>query len=337
MRNSIKVLLTVAFVAFLAAQVLAFSSPPSPPGKPSTGYGSTENYISPGYTKHVHGGILDMADGMKYWIFEPDVLLDGDKAPVVVFLHGFLLCEYTIYEDHIRHLVKQGYIVIYPQYTPQLWGLPQNLDQPKNLDRVLEMTEDALANLGSKAGDITIYGHSLGGLLAMSWQAWGGPPVKNIVVANPQIDPMAGGAGVPEFMSGLVDMIITLIDWQATLPQTTVPIMVIYGEDDSFVSDSMAQNIINALGSTWKSLYQALTDTHGDPELPANHMAPISDDGIMPGFIMEGLGGDATLDAYDYRIYWAALDGALRDDMNPPFDTGSWSDGQSVKQVIQLY
>ena len=82
-------------------------------------------------------------------------------------------------------------------------------------------------------------------------------------------------------------------------------------------------------------MYELQTDTCGNPDLRADHMAPISDDGWMPDFIMDMFGGDGEVDATDYRFYWTALDAALNDETRVSFDMGRWSDNTAVKKVLQ--
>jgi len=65
-------------------------------------------------------------------------------------------------------------------------------------------------------------------------------------------------------------------------------------------------------------------------------MAPINDDGWMPSFIMDILGGDGEVDTFDYRVFWPALDAALDNQTALDFNMGSWSDGAPVEGVTQL-
>ena len=309
-------------------------SDPTPPGMAGSGYGSGEDYICNGYTEIVFGS---GTDGSRVWYYIPDKLKNGTRAPVVVFLHGQLCIAPDIYMAHIEHLAKQGYIVIYPQFNKGgLVGLIADLmtdaDQNKYLARAIAGVNNALARIGAIAdrNNVTLYGHSLGGLLAIAWSSDAWSP-KNIVLAEACVE---AKAGIPSFVQGLVT--IVEINWRAKITSIVCPVIILSGSDDTLATTSQAMDIYNNLANaSFKVVYELQTDTYGSPDLKADHMAPISDDGWMPDFIMNMFGGDGEVDATDYRYYWTALDAALNDETRVTFDMGRWSDGTAVKKVLQ--
>jgi pimeloyl-ACP methyl ester carboxylesterase len=319
-------LLTTLFVfAIIISCVNVFAmgkSEPTPPGKPDSGYGSGEDYICNGFTEIVFGS---GSDGSRVWYYIPDRLKNGTKAPVVVFLHGQLCIAPDIYMAHIEHLAKQGYIVIYPQFNKGgLVGLVSDLmtdaDQNKYLARAI----------AADRNNVTLYGHSLGGLLAVSWSSDAWSP-KNIVLAEACVD---AKAGIPSFVQGLVS--IVEINWRAKIRSTVCPVIILTGNDDTLAPTSQAMDIYqNLVYASSRVVYELQSDTYGNPDLRADHMAPISDDGWMPDFIMSMFGGDGEVDATDYRFYWAALDAALNDETRVAFNLGRWSDGTAVKKPSQ--
>jgi esterase/lipase len=331
-------LLTTLFVFAIimsCANVFAMGkSEPIPPGKPDYGYGSGEDYICNGYTEIVFGS---GSDGSRVWYYIPDKLRNVTKAPVVVFLHGQLCIAPDIYMAHIEHLAKQGYIVIYPQFNKGgLVGLVSDLmtdaDQNKYLARAIAGVNNAFARIGAIAdrNNVTLYGHSLGGLLAISWSSDAWSP-KNIVLAEACVD---AKAGIPSFVQSLVT--IVEINWRAKIKSVVCPVMVLTGNDDTLASTAQAMDIYQNLAyASSRVVYELQSDTYGNPDLRADHMAPISDDGWMPDFIMSMFGGDGEVDATDYRFYWAALDAALNDETRVAFTMGRWSDNTAVKKVLQ--
>lgn len=50
-----------------------------------------------------------------YWLFEPDEP-KPERAPVVVFSHGWIAVNPGVYGAWIEHLVRSGRIVIYSRY-----------------------------------------------------------------------------------------------------------------------------------------------------------------------------------------------------------------------------
>ena len=60
-----------------------------------------------------------------YWLFEPDQP-KPERAPVVVFLHGWFAVNPGFYGAWINHLVRHGRIVIFPRYQNDVGTLPQD-------------------------------------------------------------------------------------------------------------------------------------------------------------------------------------------------------------------
>ncbi len=167
----------------------------SQPGQADTGYGSTQHYITDTYTR---ASVGSDTDGTQAWYFVPDTLKDGASAPGLIFLHGYTAIDPETYYGHIVHLVKQGYIVIYPVYqVSSKMGSTEDLDQSVMLLRAVASVDAALAELYMSSWIIiTAYGHSLGGLFAFCWTGAGGAAVRRIVMSHANMDP---STGIPAF------------------------------------------------------------------------------------------------------------------------------------------
>ena len=66
----------------------------------------------------MHDGVIDSSfgrGGKQYWLFEPTDPRP-QKAPVVIFNHGWAGMLPRFYKRWIEHIVKRGNIVIYPRY-----------------------------------------------------------------------------------------------------------------------------------------------------------------------------------------------------------------------------
>lgn len=297
----------------------------SPPGQADTGYGSGQQYISDNYTRQSIG---NANDGTRAWYFVPDTLKNDTTAPAVIFLHGYTAIDPETYYGHLEHLLKQGYIVIYPEYQrSDRKASSEDLDQNVMLERAVDAVDAALDALGAavERDDLTAYGHSLGGLFAFCWPGAGGPPVRRIVMANANMDP---STGIPAFV---IDR-VTFIDYASLAygPAVTVPAIILWGDADIDIAPLSQQQqaydlLVNAPS---KVLYSARSDRHGLPHLKADHAAPIQ--------MLNVFNGECQQDALDYRYFYAALDAALDNQAEPVFDMGQWSDGRPVKQVEKL-
>ncbi len=307
------------------------------PGQAVSGYGSSAKYICNGFTEGRVGAWYNPWSGYWCWYYIPDKLKNGTKAPVVIYLHGMMLMAPDIYMDHIEHLCRQGYIVLFPQINKGgLVGLATDNNQYNMMHRTIDSVNDALNKIGSKAdrSNMVLFGHSLGGLISLCWADNEGaaiaPAVKRIVLADPCLY-----ANIPAFVDAFVD--VTELDFNAKARATTVPVIILTGSDDTIALPETAYEAYDALvNAPSKVIYQYNTDTHGDKDLKADHMAPICDDGWMPSWAMNMLGGDGEVDAFDYRVFWPALDAALDGQNTLTFDMGNWSDGTPVKAVTQL-
>ena len=304
----------------VAGVITAHASPAwavTPPGRQSTGYGSTASYVSAGVSAFEAGSA---GDGSRVWWWVPDTLRDGDTAPVVVYLHGFALADPEPYRAHIDHLTREGYIVVYPQFNLTGLGIVFDNDQNQMLARAIVATQVALGSVGARAGSLHLFGHSLGGLLASSWMGRGGPVAQSLTLANPST-----GAGAPSFVN------VEPIDWQQAATATTARTMILTGDADTIAPSSESLGLFGALsGAPSRVVYQAHSDSRGSPALDADHLSPIQSSGAIPNFLLSFFGGDAEQDAMDWRYYWAALDANLDGHRTVAFDLGNWSDGVSV-------
>jgi hypothetical protein len=302
---------------------------PKPPGQPSSGPGSPAGYICDSYALTQSGRIWD---GTLATTFVPTRLKNGNKAPVVVFLHGFLMVAPKIYKDLIDHLVYQGNIVVCAEANV---GSPLKLmsdtDQNVMMARAVGNAGKGLAMAGAKADmdNLYIIGHSLGGLLSLCWMGSGGPRPRAIVLMNPNTDP---SSGMPGFVSGLVK--ITRIDWKARAAAVDVPAVILTGDQDTIAPPSQSCEIYDALVSApSRAVYCAQGDARGNPAIKAEHNSSLCDDAFVPSFLMGFLGGAGKVDALDSRYYWAAIDQVMSGRTACTFDMGKWSDGVPVRPV----
>lgn len=278
----------------------------TPPGQPSTGYGSSEGYISSGYRVSTLG---NARDGSRIWYFVPDQLKYGLTAPVVVYLHGWTAYLPEYYIGQIEHLVKQGYIVLFPQYQkPGLKGIFSDVDQTLFLERAIKAVDEALVLLDPIADqeDLVIGCHSAGCLITYCWNGAGGAPARALVLTNGSLE---SDESIPD------DVPIVVLDWRPYAAAIDVPLFFLTGEDDPLNVDSIL-GFDAAINAPVKGVYMAVTDTYGDPDLVADHVAPLASKG--------------NVDALDYRYYYAGLDAVLAGENTPSFDMGSWSDGTPV-------
>jgi pimeloyl-ACP methyl ester carboxylesterase len=333
MRKRVVNILLVALVMSAVPGSQAFAQTrPTPPGRPAQGYGSTQKYICDGYQRIKSGWYWD---GTAVNVFVPNRLKCGRRAPVVFFLHGFLQVAPQIYLDAIKHLTDQGYIVIYPTINPgNPFAILTDMDQNVMLQRAIDNARKGLAIAGRRAdtSKMFVFGHSLGGLFSVCWNGAGGPRARAIVSCNLATDSMQG---MPDFLKQFVK--ITPVDWRGYAAEVDVPVILLTGDEDNISGVKQATDMYNALtAAPSRALHCLRTDNYGDPRLAADHNAVMCSSGWIPPLLMRFFGGDAEVDATDYRYYWAAFDAVLEGKTALTFDMGAWSDGTPVKPVLQL-
>ena len=307
-----------------------------PPTEPEQGFGSRENYISEQYFEYQFGSA---AEGNQTWYYVPEQLKYGASAPVVVFLHGFAALIPKLYQTHIEHLVKQGNIVIFPQYQKATLngflseaGLFSPADQSLWAQRAVLTVDQALEELGDQvqADEVYLYGHSLGGLIALAWQAEGGVVPRAAVLSHPQVNAQEG---IPSFVR--IFLRILEIPWRDYAPDISYPVIILNGDEDTIATVEQSREILSLLTSApTAELYIAQRDCYGYPCVSPNHGGPLDKIQGLPAHLkLFSVSGE--LDGLDWRYYFAGMDAVLagwRQDL--PFDLGTWSNGRPVKPVL---
>jgi dienelactone hydrolase len=302
----------VAMALYLSCVAVSFAA--TPPPQPASGPGGSD-YPHAGYAV-VHEG----SGNYEYWMYEPRDP-QPSSAPLVVFNHGWLAMDPVYYQAWLDHLVKKGNIVIYPRYQ-EGWQTP-----PSTItDNAITAVHNALDYLQSHPEDtqpqldkFAILGHSYGGVVTVNmanrWQSEGLPQPRAIMPTEPY--------------SEAIDSTLTGIP-------STVLMNCHVGQDDTVVGRAGCDLIWNRTSHipvANKDYVWMFTDTYGDPDLLADHMAPVTG------------GGYGWVDATDYYAYWKTFDGlrncafygtdcsyGLGDTQKHRY-MGLWSDDQPVTEL----
>lgn len=304
----------------------------SPPTQPATG---------PGGSDYAHGGvtIYDYAtnrNGEDFWLYEPNSPTP-DSANVVVFCHGLGMVNPRAYGAFIKHLVRQGNIVIYPRYQRTLDLATTIATYNDSCAKGILKALDTIQQPGHVKGRIDNYfilGHSVGGVLTanmtMLHQQYGLPKPLSAFSMQP-------GAAT------------YLMSDYSPFP-ADVKFLIAIGEDDAIVGTGPGTTIYNqttAVPTSHKNLVHHYADGHGNPDLAASHNEPCGfdnqfDNGETNLFIPFVSG---AVDAMDFYCYWklqdALMDCALRNenceyafgDTPEQHGMGNWSDGTPVRPL----
>ena len=197
--------------------------------------------------------------------------------PVVVCIHGLYATDPETYGAWIRHIVREGYMVVYPTYQ-------QGLTPPAAyLANTVAGVRAALARLPVQRGRLVVAGHSAGGALAADYAAAAGDlgvPSPRAVVA---VYPGRALEGFP----------LRIPAADATgIPRAT-RILALAGADDRTVGATTAREIVRDATSVPRArrTFRLVNDPRVD-----YHLAPLRTDAVAR------------------RTFWAPLDRLLRQD-----------------------
>jgi predicted dienelactone hydrolase len=170
----------------------------------------------------------------------------ADGYPLIVFSHGFTLCE-TGSEFLTEGLARAGYFVLAPHHhdgacgamhggklfdklskrpeepfrDPDHWTDATSRDRHDDMEAVLDavLKEKTLEGMPIDHGRVGLAGHSLGGYtvlgLAGAWPSWKDPRVKAVLAVSPYCAPFfkrgdLGHLGVPVmYQGGSSDIAVT--------------------------------------------------------------------------------------------------------------------------------
>jgi dienelactone hydrolase len=335
-----------------------FPDPPTEPDYPNEKY----DYCTQAWGSHAQGNYV-----MAY-IPQRQI---PDTPQVVIYLHGFAFGNPYYYDAHMQHLAKQGYYVFFADYQIDAYADCQT-PQPPNYDNPIELMEAAIDSLqtagkdmittadrsvrnalqevlpGKDTFDIFLFGHSLGGLFALSWPHFvGANQIKAIIAA----DPLPSTAQLPSCIQKLIPpgdfpFLIHPVNIQGTgTALTNIPVAILIGDSDLFVKPSTWENLWGYIASTQKKIYISQSDYYynlyrwdAQSALIAYHNQSVTDSLLVdvPQDIQLAIGGAGKQDNMRWRFVWDAFDKVLAGTPieQLTFNMSSWSNGKPVKGVI---
>ncbi len=258
---------SLLLIAALGGCLAAASAVP-PPAQPASGSGGSAY-------KHADVKAQRYGEGDdEYWIFRP-AAPEPKEAPVVVFLHGWGGVRPSGYGGWIRHLVRNGNVVIFPRFQASLRTSVSTM--PENAMRAIKAAWGQLEKgEGPRplANKFVMIGHSIGGFtganVAAAARSAGLPTPAAMLFAAP-------GNGQKNIRNEKMLMQLKGLD---RIPPETLMIMVL-GDKDRMATDHESLQILQgatAVPRSNKLFLEMHSDTHTEPRLHADHFSPMSRD-----------------------------------------------------------
>jgi hypothetical protein len=288
----------------------------------------------PGSSEYAHKKVEvyeALAAGEHYWLYTP-AEPKLERAPVVVFLHGFGALKPDGYDAWLEHLCKRGNIVIYPQWQAH------NLEAPANyntnaaksiLDAFTYLEADKTRTQPIKES-FAIAGHSAGGVnaanMAADYELLKLPKPKAVMPVQP-----GRAFSYKEQKKGLIPL-----SKFEQIPEDCL-LLCVYGDSDYTVGHWCAKTFFKdatKVKAENKNLVEFVSSDYGASAVVAGHQTPAAP-----------TGADTMVDVWDWYGYWKLLDGltdAAFHNKNREYalgDTpeqrnmGNYSDGRPFEQL----
>ncbi len=362
--------LLISLVLTLPNLVAVAGLLPSPPERPSSGYGSgdfpyqvEEFFLTPEYPENMTSWWDDWANEQEWnvHVFVP-VGLTSESVGVAVVLHGYQGEKVEYYRDTMLSLAGQGLVTIFPQYVSDmdLSSIPEDFElnyslggsnHPQHLPRYTMALYGVDAALEFISDDADIQA-VLGGTKIDTNHLWIGGHSMGAGTTFFVVSELLGrGFGSQSLVINLEAPWIhasqgELIGNMSQLPDHTLVHVVEY-ETDIVVEKCigrwqharlLARDGITSLPSEQVLFLQVSTDFHGFPRLMASHY-------LQSDFVRDSLANNSyypRIEAQaDFVASSAVGDMASADSAKSWFmnegemtDLGSWSDGTPVKPMM---
>ena len=261
----------------------------------------------PGSADYVHTEVkeIDYSQNPEgFWLYEPAAPVP-ETANVIVFIHGYGGYNPMIYGKWIKHLVKQGNIVIYPRYQKN-----NHSPRPSKFVRnVAQGVRDALTYLKKKSSIIPIVenfslvGHSYGGVisanLSINYETHQLPKPKAVMLVSPGSGPFKGG----------------VLDSYEAMP-SDLKLLVMVSNNDRTVGDKLGIQVYEtATKVKARNLIRQYHDNSTNPSHTAGHNESYAvdldfDNGIR-NFTAKRALRMGKVNNVDYFGYWKLYDALL--------------------------
>lgn len=268
----------------------------------------TWQHIAQGRVKSVLEKIAVAAIKLRYFL------------AIFLIIRLISLTYYFVDRQYGKHLIKLIRTVRYSLFQSPLEWIDNAITTTDNAWQMLCSQDPKLA----KSTEFYLFGHSLGGLLALSWiyylkdkpelQAKFYP--RQIIVADPAPNTVLGIPNIVVLVLKLFNSRLTRgeIDIKKTGVDLDVPVAILHGEGDKLVKAKFwykpglfnKKSNFDYIATADKKLYFSLSDK--SQHLLAFHNQAVTDTNYYSDALFQHFGGvKHEANAYNYEYIWAGL------------------------------
>ena len=207
-------------------------------------------------------------------------------------------------------------------------------------DNAIDLSEAALNKMAEtypiltqSDPEVVVFGHSLGGLLALSWPTFLNADqtrLKPLQVFTADPAPSTE-LGIPSFAIWILKLFRVPFATQPLLIKNTgknltVPVAILHGADDKIVRPQtwvkpalfQSQPNFDYIASTAKKIYFSLSEKQKEPPLVAFHNQAVTDTTYYDNALFKNFGGvKEDPNAYNFQYIWPWLQGVIAQHVQP--------------------
>lgn len=250
---------------------------------------------------------------------EPSRLTCLIVALALVFIILAVRLIYLLRPKYSKNLVKLiSTVGLSLLYEPSTW-----------IERAIRLTSQSWQKLCQDNSDLSgidfdfyVFGHSLGGLLALSWTAYVTETKffpKQIITADPAPSTEMSIPKIAIFILKLFRAPFTLkpITIRDTGPKLDIPVGILHGAADNMVKPKSwiqrslwnQKSNFDCIASRKKKIYFSLSNKQVHPALIAFHNQAVTDTTYFDNALFKDFGGvKDEPNAYNYQYIWPGLD-----------------------------
>lgn len=253
----------------------------------------------------------------------PDLSKQLRVSSALTLIFGLIFLVYFVFErTYSKNLLK-----LISTVGQSLWNQPSEW-----VENAIDLSEQTLQRLGQdypilnqSEPDVVVFGHSLGGLIALSWltyltEAQARLKPVQIFTADPATNTELGIPGFAVFILKLFRLPFATapLEIEKIGQDISVPVTLVKGADDNLVPPELWITSFNSIATLDKKIYFSLSDPKNNPPLIAFHNQAVTNTTYFDDALFNNFGGvKHGPNAYNFQVIWPWVRGVVENNIQP--------------------